>query len=169
MNHTKEEYNRKIKRWQLWINETKPSENNTYRWRWIRDSTSLEIIFLKIECGYLITSIRTQYRISKDKDYSFVEFDIRPIRRMSINVNNNNAHGPKFRNLPQFHSTIYQKLATTLKIWMRDERIRHLLNPVCEHVLSKRNNETLSSFHPKRNVYFGLRCNKCDTYDLTMD
>lgn len=157
--HSKQEYDKKIKRWQFWIDETKSLENNVFRWRWIRNSVSLEILFLKIEYGYLITNIRAQYRTNKDRDYSFSQFDIRPTRKLSWYIGENKVHGPKYRNLSS-HSLPYQKLATIIKTWISNDRARHLLNPVCDHALNKRNNETLS-FRISRSQYFYLCCNQC--------
>ncbi len=157
---TKWEYYRKIKNWKQWISEAKEIENNLLRWRWIRNLTSVEIIFMKIEVGYLISTIRIQYNISKYRDYSFAEFDIRPCNKMSRFYTRNNVHGLKFKNMPS-ESLIYQQLASTVKLWIRDNRIRHLLNPVCDHMLQKRNNESLI-FEERDECYgFSLACNNC--------
>jgi hypothetical protein len=158
-NCTKLEFDKKIQRWQMWVDEAKNMGNNVYRWRWIHDSISLEILFLKIEYGYLITNILTKYGTNKDKDYSFAQFDIRPTRRRSWYIGQNNVHGPKYRNLPP-HSLPYQKLATIIKSWISNDRARHLLNPVCDHTLNKRNNESLT-FHIAKTQYYCLDCNQC--------
>ena len=159
-NHNKREYDRKIKFWMQWISESKEIENNLLRWRWIRNLTSVEIIFMKIEVGYLISTIRIQYNIGKYKDYSFAEFDIRPGNKMSRLYTRNNVHGPKFKNMPSY-SLIYQKLASLIKLWIPDDKIRHLLNPVCNHALLGRN-PSLLSFHTKDDTYgFSLGCNNC--------
>ncbi len=161
-NHNKWEYDRKIKNWEYWINESKEIENNLLRWRWSRNLTSVEIIFMKIEVGYLISTIRVQYNISKYRDYSFAEFDIKPGNKMSRYYTLNNVHGPKFKNMPP-ESLIYQQLASTIKLWIRDNRIRHLLNPICEHALRGRNPSPLS-FRIQVDVHgFSLKCNNCLT------
>ena len=162
--HTKFEYDKKIKSWMKWIEESKEMENHLIRWRWIRKLTSAEIIFMKIEVGYLISRIRVQYKIGKYKDYSFSEFNIHPNDKSSA-YGFNNIHGLKFKSMPK-ESLIYQQLSNIIKIWIRDERIRHLLNPVCEHMLWGRKQDL--TFTAKEKNGFSIYCNKCvkDKNDL---
>lgn len=165
-NHTEAHYTRKLSRWQLWVNESTEISDKVFRWRWERCHVRLEIIFLKIEYGYLITGIRAQYQTPKDRDYSFSEFDIRPKSRMSYCYYkiNNNVHGPKFKNLSQ-ESIIYQQLSRVIKNWISNEKVRYLLNPICQDALTARYPITLK-FSIKNTLPFGLKCDKCKSEKL---
>jgi hypothetical protein len=170
-NHTKEEYDEKISRWKIWVNESIQIDDRIFRWRWIRNSgellnicrnyVSLEILFMKIEQGYLILKIRAQYQTPRYKNYSFSEFDIHSVHKSSRYMSNNNIHGPKFKNLPK-DSIIYQQLSLTIKTWISNDKNRYLLNPVCHDTLYERNIRSLT-FRIKDNIFFGLKCNKCDS------
>ena len=166
-NHTEAHYTRKLVRWQHWINESTQIGENVFRWRWKRDNVTLQIIFLNIEYyGYLITGIRAQYQTSKDRDYSFTEFDMRPTSRSSYYAFNNNVHGPKFKNLPK-ESIIYQQLSRIIKNWISNEKVRYLLNPVCQHALTERCISALE-FSIKSTLPFGLKCDKCKDFSILL-
>ena len=156
LKHTKEHYDEKISRWQIWINESTQINDKLFCWRWQCDHVRLEIIFLKIDHGYLITGIRAQYRTPEDRDYSFSEFDIRPHKKMSRYHSNNNVHGPKFTKLHQ-DSIVYQQLSRIIKNWISNDRVRYLLNPVCADTVYHRDLKSLK-FRVNESLFFGLKC-----------
>lgn len=187
--HTIQMYNDKIDSWLLWINEAKKCDNDIFRWRWIWKWVSVEIYFQQILVtsndvhvnSYLITKIRVQYKISRDKSYSFIEFCISSRVKMAMaTIGYNSKHGPKYRDLPKddICSLLYVRLADTIKPWLINSKIRNLLNPVCHDISSARSNFNLNEMTFKIHIggnlvgntdfnkpdFMSLKCNKCFDY-----